>query len=132
MKIVADTNIYLAIALNESERENIIALTVGHDLVAPEILPFEIANALSAMVKRHRLTINEVLPVFDIIEKIPVEFRKINFRHAIQIALDYNIYTYDAYWLEYARNLSYPILTLDKKMKAVAKNMGLKILEVDK
>lgn len=36
MKIVADTNIFLAAALNEPEKAAIIALTVGHDLLAPE------------------------------------------------------------------------------------------------
>ena len=55
MKIVADTNIFLAVALNEPEKKEIIALTVGHELIAPEILPFEIGNALSALVKRKRL-----------------------------------------------------------------------------
>lgn len=49
MKIIADTNTFLAVTLNEPERDKIIQLTSGHDLVAPDILPFEIGNALSAI-----------------------------------------------------------------------------------
>ena len=52
MDIIADTNIFLAIALNEPEKEQIIQLTSGVNIIAPEILPYEIGNALSAMIKR--------------------------------------------------------------------------------
>ena len=52
MDIIADTNIFLAIALNEPEKEQIIQLTSGVNIIAPEILPYEIGNAFSAMIKR--------------------------------------------------------------------------------
>ncbi len=48
MKIVVDTNTFLAVALNEPEKPEIIKLTVGHQLI-PEVLPFEIGNVLTAM-----------------------------------------------------------------------------------
>ena len=54
MRLVADTNIFLAVALDEPEKEQIIQATAGADIIAPEILPYEIGNALSAMVKRQR------------------------------------------------------------------------------
>ncbi|MBW1746115.1 MAG: hypothetical protein JRJ25_07330, partial [Deltaproteobacteria bacterium] len=41
MKIVADTNTFLAVALNEPEKDLIIRLTGSCDLVSPEVLPFE-------------------------------------------------------------------------------------------
>jgi len=52
MKIIADTNIFIAVALNEPEKDKIIRLTEGHDLIAPDVLPFEIGNALTAMMKK--------------------------------------------------------------------------------
>jgi hypothetical protein len=52
VEIVADTNTFLAVALDEPERAGIVALTAGHDLIAPEVLPFEIGNALAALVKK--------------------------------------------------------------------------------
>lgn len=131
MKIVADTNTYLAVALKEPERESIIALTVSHELVAPEVLPFETGNALSAMVKRGRLNLKEASAVFDIIQKVPVELRKVDIQRAIVIAFEYKIYAYDAYWLECAAKLNCSILTLDKQMRMVARDMGIKIIEVD-
>lgn len=60
MKVVADTNTFLAVALNEPERPRIIDMTQGCDLLAPEVLPFEIGNALTAMVKRGALPAEQV------------------------------------------------------------------------
>ena len=55
MNIVVDTNIFLASVLDEPEKQHIIELTVGSYIVAPTILPYEIGNALTALVKRTRL-----------------------------------------------------------------------------
>ncbi|PZD72223.1 hypothetical protein C1752_03809 [Acaryochloris thomasi RCC1774] len=55
MNIVADTNIFLAVTLEEESKDRIIEVTEGCSLYAPEILPYEIGNALSAMVKRHQI-----------------------------------------------------------------------------
>ena len=46
MKIVADTSAFLAVALGEPQGARIVAATAGHDLIAPEALPFEVGNAL--------------------------------------------------------------------------------------
>jgi hypothetical protein len=37
VKIVADTNTFIAVALNEPEKEKIIQLAQGHDLIAPDV-----------------------------------------------------------------------------------------------
>ncbi len=50
----SDTNLFLAVALNEPEKTRIIQLTSNKNAVAPEILPYEIGNALSAMIKRKK------------------------------------------------------------------------------
>ena len=64
MNIVADTNIFLAITLNKPEKERIIELTSETSAIAPEILPYEIGNALSAMIKRKRISYDEALSAF--------------------------------------------------------------------
>src|SRR5690606_17464999 len=50
MEIVADTSAFLAVVLNEPERQRIVKLTAEASLLAPEFLPYEIGNALTAMV----------------------------------------------------------------------------------
>jgi len=129
MKIIADTNTFLAVALEEPEKNQIIHLTVGHDLVAPEVLPFEIGNALTAMMKKRTLEADELTSAWDMVQAIPVELRRIDIRFALEIASRFNIYAYDAYFIECAISLRCPLLTLDRRMKIVGKNAGIHILE---
>ena len=130
MKIVADTNTFLAVALNEPEKLEIIKLTVGHQLFAPEVLPFEIGNALTAMMKRHIIDAEEVTSGWDSTLSIQVELYRTNIREALELAKKFNIYAYDAYFLECATNLKLPLLTLDRRLRKIAIENGIKIIEV--
>ena len=129
MRIVADTNTFIAVALNEPEKELVISLTEGCDLVAPEVLPYEIGNALTAMMKKNVLQANEVVLSWEIMQKIPVGLQRIDLKSALRIATEYNIYAYDAYFLECAASLRSPLLTLDRGMKRIAREMRITVLE---
>ena len=129
MQIVADTNTFLAVALEEPERARIVELTTGHDLVAPEVLPFEIGNALTALMKRGALQAKEVNTVWDAVQAIPVDLRAVDIKEALRIAMRFGMYAYDAYFLECALGLRLPLLTLDKGMKAVARELAIEVLE---
>ena len=129
MKIVADTNTFIAVALEEPEKRQIIRFTVGKELVAPEVLPFEVGNALTAMVKKRALDPNEVISAWDVVQTIPVELRRIDIQAALGLAVRFNIYAYDAYFIECALSLRCPMLTLDHRMKMVAGDVGIRILE---
>ncbi len=129
MKVVADTNTFLAVALNEPEKDLIIRLTESCDLVSPEVLPFEIGNALTAMLKKGSLQASEVASSWEVVQHIPVDLRSINMKSALKIAVKFNIYAYDAYFLECANGLRSPLLTLDRGMKRIAKEMGIALLE---
>ncbi len=128
MNVVSDTNIFLAVALNEPEKGSIIELTSNAGTVAPEILPYEIGNALSAMIKRKQITNKEALTALEITNHIPVRLVSVDIRKALKLALEFNIYAYDAYFLQCAKSLSHPLLTLDKRMKQVARNLNIEIL----
>lgn len=129
MDIVTDTNILLAVVFNEPEKDSIIQLTAGNDAIAPEILPYEAGNALSAMIKRKQITQKEALQAQKSINSIPVRLMSVDITKALQLAIEFNVYAYDAYFLQCAINHSCPLLTLDKSMKKVAKQLNIKILE---
>ena len=129
MKIIADTNTFIAVALNEPEKGKIIELTEGHDLIAPDVLPSEIGNALAAMMKKNALKKEEVVSAWEIVQQIPVDLRHTKIKSALSIAIKYNLYAYDAYFLECAENLRSPLLTLDVGMQMVAREIGISILE---
>lgn len=129
MKIVADTNIFIAVALNKPEKDKIIQLSEGCNLTAPDVLPFEIGNALTAMMKKGSLDSDEIIASWEIIQHIPVELRRIDIKSALEIATTFNIYAYDAYFLECAGSLKSPLITLDRGMKRIAHEMGILVLE---
>ena len=129
MKIITDTNTFLAVALNEPEKSRIIQLTKGQDIIAPDVLPFELGNALTAMMKKNVLKRYEVASAWEAVQHIPVDLRQTDIKSALKIAITYNIYAYDAYFLECAVNLRSPLLTLDFGMQKVAREIGITILE---
>jgi predicted nucleic acid-binding protein len=129
MKIVADTNAFLAVALGEPERGWIVRETAGCDLVAPEVLPFEIGNALTAMLKKGSLSPGEIPEVWNTVQAIPVDLRVLDMPAALALAVRHGVYAYDAYFLECALSLRLPLLTLDRGMKHVARNLGIPIVE---
>lgn len=129
MELIADTNIFLAVALEEPEKAQILQLTAGAELSAPEILPYEIGNALSAMCKRRQLSPEQAIAVQQVTGQIPVRLMAVDVGKALKLALNFNIYAYDAYFLECARLRSCPLITLDQRMKQVARESGIEIVE---
>ena len=129
MDIIADTSIFLAVALDEPEKDNIIKLTSGSEIFSPEILPYEIGNALSAMVKRKRITKKEALSAQNRANSIRFRLVNIDTYQALKLAIKYNIYAYDAYFLQGAQTLSHPLITLDKRMKQVANELNIELVE---
>ena len=129
MNLVADTNIFLAIALDEPQKGHIIEVTSDAVLSAPEILPYEIGNALSAMIKRGRISKVEALAAEKAANLIPVRLVSIDIQKALELAIEYNIYAYDAYFLFCAKSLTQSLMSLDKRMKKVAHDLGINVLE---
>ncbi len=129
MNIVSDTNIFLAVVLDEPEKESIIRATSEANAISPEILHYEIGNALTAMVKRKRLTQDESLLAFEAVRSIPVRLVSVDIQEALKLALEHNIYAYDAYFLQCAKNLACPLITLDKRMKNVAYALNIEVVE---
>lgn len=129
MKYVADTNTFLAVALNEPEKPWLIQATDGHDLAAPAVLPYEIGNALSALAKRKAVPAKQLPVVWDAFSRVRVELVEIDVRAALVLAQRCGIYAYDAYFLQCALETRCPLLTLDKGMKRVAKGLDIRLVE---
>ncbi len=129
MNIIADTNIFLAIALEEPEKEHIVEMTSGSDAHSPEILPYEIVNVLTAMIKRGQISKKEALSTFEITQNIPVRLLPADIPKALDIEMRFNINAYDAYFIQVAQFMACSLLTLDKRMKEVAGKLNISLLE---
>ena len=128
MEIVADASVFLAVVLNESDRGWAIDRTSGTAIVSPEILPYEIGNALIAIMRKGRLDRKEVLRAFDISQKIAVKLVPVRISDALKIAGRFNLYAYDAYYLQCCIENRLPLISLDDSMCDVAKNLEIKVV----
>lgn len=131
MKILTDANIFLAVVLEEPEKSSIINATNDAELISPEILPYEIGNALSAMVKRKSVQTEIISQIFSLYRFIPVRLVTVDIEKALEIAVEYNIYAYDAYYLECAKRLRTPLFSLDSKLNDVADNLSIRRIIIE-
>ncbi len=67
-------------------------MTYGYDLIAPDVLPFEVGNALSSLLRNGKLKSGMATEVWDIVADIPVELKPFDIRSAVAIADKYKIY----------------------------------------
>jgi len=102
--------------------------TSGCTLVSPEVLPYEIANALIAVRKKGRITDREVLKAFDISQNIPVRLVSIKIRDALRIALKHGIHAYDAFYLQCCIETKLPLISLGNRMCEVAGSLSIKVV----
>ena len=129
MEIVADASAYLAVVLDEDDRKWVIEKTAGYGAVSPEILPYEIGNALIAVRKKGRLNEREVLRAFDISQRIAVRLVSVKIHDAMKLAIRFNLYAYDAYYLQCCIDHKLALLSLDGRMCDIAKSLGIKVVE---
>jgi len=129
MEIVADASAFLAVVLNESDRDWIINKTLEGKIISPEILPYEIGNALIAVRKKGRLNDREVIKAHDISQRIAVKLVPVKIHDALKIAIRFNVYAYDAYYLQCCIENKLPLISLDDRMCDVARNLNIKVVE---
>ncbi len=105
-------------------------MTYGYDLIAPDVLPFEVGNALSSLLRKGKLKSGMATEIWDIVADIPVELKPVDIRSAVAIADKYKIYAYDAYFLECAHHWRSPLLTLDRRLARLAESIGIDVMAV--
>jgi predicted nucleic acid-binding protein len=128
MEILMDACAIMAVIVKEPERDLVIQLTQNAVMVSPDMVSYEIANALTKMVKKKIIEKERMINAFKYFKEIPVKTIEIDVERALEIAWDYKIYAYDACYLEAAKRLNLPLLTFDGKMIKTGKELGINIL----
>jgi predicted nucleic acid-binding protein len=129
MKVLLDASAIMAVILNEQNRDTVIELTENATILSPEVISFEIGNALVNLFKKRKITEDELLVAYRNYTAIPIESIKVDIEKALKIACKYKIYAYDAYYLEIATRLKLPLITFDRLMKKVGLNLNIKIVQ---
>jgi predicted nucleic acid-binding protein len=129
MKIVIDTSVLIAIIAGEPEKQKLVSLTRGADLLAPASVHWEIGNALAAMLKRKRITPDDVTVALEAYSKIPIRFIDIDLAASLQVSAEQDLYAYDAYVIVCARDNRCSLISLDNALCQAAKKVHVNILE---
>ncbi|HBC88662.1 MAG TPA: VapC toxin family PIN domain ribonuclease [Lentisphaeria bacterium] len=127
MKIVIDTSVIIAVIANEPQRESLLQVTLGAELLAPQSVHWEVGNAFSAMMKRNKITIKEARKALSVYGVIPIRFVDIELSESLEISDKLKIYAYDAYLLSCSLKTHSPLLTLDDGLKSAAKTLNIKL-----
>ena len=130
MYITIDTSALLAVCTNEAQKTRMVELTAGARLFAPVSVHSEVGNALSAMLKRERITLAQALACLAAYQQIPVKWLEVDLPKALTLAHQLNLYAYDAYLLACAQSTRSHLLTLDKALIRAAREVGVQTLEV--
>ena len=130
MDIVVDASVIVAVIANEPEKDGLIELTKGVDLIAPNSIHWEIGNAFSAMLKRKRTTLEQAKKAIEAYKKIPIRFVDVELAETLEIADELGIYAYDAYLIRCALKYDCPLISLDQGLVSHARQKNVQVLEV--
>jgi predicted nucleic acid-binding protein len=128
MAIIIDTSAIIAVLLSEPERAMLVEVTRGAELAAPASVHWEVGNALSAGLKRRRLTLAEGQRALTAYEAIPIRFVEVDLALSLELAADHGLYAYDAYLLTCALQQRAPLLTLDAGLTRTAATLGINLV----
>lgn len=129
MAITIDTSVFLSVLLNGSSKPDIIRVTQGEELIAPESLDAELGNIVSSMLKRSRINLSDSKELIKQYENIAFRRTSIRIQEAVELADKLNILAFEAYVLDCCLQYQTPLITLDEKQKRNARKIGIKLLE---
>jgi len=130
MELVVDTSVIIAVIANEPEKDRLVELTVGMDLIAPHSVHWEIGNAFSVMLKRGRINLDQAFRAIEIYRQIPIRYVDVEMELTLELVDKFAIYAYDAYILLCALKYRSSLITLDNSLAITARLTGVKVIEV--
>ena len=104
-------------------------LAAGDSLVVPALWPLEVANALTILRRRRKLTPDEARSAIEIVRELPAvidhEAAAIAFTRLFDLASEHELTVYDASYIELAARLQLPLASNDVRMKQAAIRAGV-------
>ncbi len=110
-------------------------LAAGDSLVVPALWPLEVANALTVLRRRRKLTPDEARTAIEIIRELPAvidhEAAAVAFTRLVDLASEHELTVYDATYIELATRRQLPLASNDARMKQAAIRSGVDLWQSD-
>src|SRR5256885_2101132 len=117
---VIDASALAALLFGEPASEAVAARLRHTDLCAPGILEFEIANVCAKKLRLHPKQRDALWEAFRGYPDLHIDIATVDLGEAVALAERSGLSAYDASYLHLARMLDVELVTLDKKLGAVA------------
>jgi predicted nucleic acid-binding protein len=117
---VVDASALAALLFGEPEAEAIAERLDGARLVAPGLLPFELANVCLVKCRRHADAREALLAGFKLGDRLGVQEIAVDHNAVVALGLETGLTAYDASYLWLARQLGADLVTLDKALDRAA------------
>ncbi|MGA1044296.1 MAG: type II toxin-antitoxin system VapC family toxin [Phycisphaerales bacterium] len=130
---VVDSSAVLAVLLRERNASGVFkAIEQESTLLAPALLPYEIANALQVAVRRKRMLPEAVDRCIAHHLQLPWAFEmqtsELRLAAIGRLARSHGLTAYDAAYLELALHRACPIVSLDESLRAAARKEHVEVL----
>jgi predicted nucleic acid-binding protein len=113
---VADASAIVAYLFGEPAGDTIWPRLEDATLVAPQLLPFEVANACLKKLRTQPPHRESLLAAFAELAELDIELREVEQSAVLSTAENTGLSLYDASYLWLARELDAELVTLDKRL----------------
>ena len=123
---VVDASAIAAVIFGEPDGDVVWRQLEGRHLIAPALLPFELAQVCTTKRQRHPDLGESVLDQYvSALSEIPIEFVPVDFETLPRLATRFRLSAYDAVYLWLALAHQAPLVSLDRKLVAAHRDAGI-------
>jgi predicted nucleic acid-binding protein len=118
-KYIVDSSVGLKAVIPEKDSEKAIALQEGgHELLAPDIYPLEVAHVISKLVRQRKITADEANRILtDMLDTRPAVKSSMGLLpHAFEISLETRCAFWDALYVALSEREQCPLVTADQRL----------------
>ncbi len=132
MAFVLDSSVALAWLLQDEANERTDALAdrlEQENAHIPSIWPLEVGNALITALRRKRISDGDFDRCISALSALPIEVdTAADLAGVLSIARRFSLTSYDAAYLDLAQRRSFPLATLDGKLRQACKALKVSVL----
>jgi predicted nucleic acid-binding protein len=117
---VVDASALAALVFGEPQAEAIAARLEGHRLVAPTLLPYEMASVCAKKLRRYPEQREAILAALALARRLDVDHVEVGPEELVTVAEESGLTVYDASYLWLAAFLDAELVTLDERLARAA------------
>jgi predicted nucleic acid-binding protein len=115
---VVDASALGALLFGEPDGPDVAKRLRGAELIAPALMPFEVANTCVKKMRRHPDQRDALMAAFGMLHRMNVVIVEVDHVEALALAERLGLTAYDASYLWLARRMSSELVTLDAQLAA--------------